>query len=129
MPKLKHCQCLALRFAFGGVSSPASILHFGRFDRINRSLIHFRFQGLDFQRQALEFGHLARQKAHRETGFFSYADGGEQVGVSQLVRAFLKALHLDEALAQQGLQAIVGFTQTDSQRIGQIALAEVRVGL
>jgi hypothetical protein len=51
----------------------------------------------------------------------------EQVGVSQLVLALAEALHLDKTLIQQGFEAIVGFTQTHAQRIGQIALAEVRV--
>ena len=96
---------------------------------MNWRLIYFRFQSLDFQRQALKFGHLARQKADGKAGLFSNSRGREQVGVSQLVLAFVEALHLNETLAEQGFEAIVGFTQTDSQRIGQIALAQLRVDL
>lgn len=89
---------------------------------------HFRFQRFDLQREAFVFRQLARQKTNREAGFFSDAHGGEQVSISQLVLAFLETLHPDVTLAQQGLEAIVDFAQTHAQRIGQLALAKVRVG-
>ena len=104
-------------------------LSWRRFQPGGLGLAHFSFQRFDLKRQAFVFGHLARQKADREAGFFGNARGREQVGVSQLVLAFLEALHLDKTLAQQGLEAIVCFAQTDTQCASKVALAQMRVSL
>ena len=94
--------------------------------RVGR-LANLRLQSFNFERQAVKLSHLARQKTDCQAGLFDDTGGGKQVGVSQFVGAFVKALHFDEAFTKQLFQAIVGFTQTDTQYASKDALAKVRV--
>ena len=89
----------------------------------------FAFQGFDLAPDGFEFGFLALEEGKGDAGFFFQPGGGEEVDVLALALVFAEVAELDQALFNQGAQAVVGLAQADAQLRGKLALAEAGVGL
>lgn len=87
------------------------------------------FQDFDLTPDGFEFGFLALEEGLGDAGFFFQSGGSEQVGVLALVLVFAEVAQLDQALFDQGAQAVVGLAQAHAHLPGQLALAEAGVGL
>lgn len=82
----------------------------------------------DLVLQRLVFPDLDLQEAGGQFGLGRDAGRGQQIRVRQLVLAVAEVLHLDQALVQQGANAVVGFAQAYAQGLRQVALAKPRIG-
>ena len=89
----------------------------------------FILQGCDFSLQGLVLGHFALQKFARYLRFVRQALGGQHVDVTKLVFALAEVVHLDKALVDQGLEAVVEPAGAHAQLLGNFTLGEVWVGL
>ena len=77
--------------------------------------------------QALVFLNLALQVGGGNSGFGVHPFRSQQVDIGCLVMRVLEVLGFDVALFDQGLNAVIDFTQTHTQVLGELALGGVRV--
>lgn len=78
--------------------------------------------------QVVVFGLFADQVGAGELELGGGAFRGEQIEVAQLVVAAPEVVGFEVAFFQQGLDEEVGLAQADPQALGELALAEVRLG-
>ena len=72
---------------------------------------------------------LACDKARQEACLLLDAFGREQVGVGAFVVAAAEALRSDPAALDEGAYAVVGPPEADAERVGELALTGLGVGL
>ena len=85
----------------------------------------FAFQLFDFDFQPLVFRHFAFEESPSKPGLFFDALGGQKVDVGFLAGVTLEVTRLHLAFFDKGAEAIVGFSQADIQRPGELALTDI----
>ena len=91
--------------------------------------IQFGAHGVDFGLHGEVLLLLARQVVARELQLCTNAFRRQQVGVFRLVPGAQKIARLDVALFEQRLQQIVDLAQADTESLGQLSLADGRLGV
>lgn len=66
--------------------------------------------------------HFAFQKAHRHSRLLRHVRRSQQIQISPLARTVMEFMHLDPALVQQRLHAVMGFAHAEVQGLRQLPL-------
>jgi hypothetical protein len=91
--------------------------------------LNFPAQNLYFHLQFFVFVNFAAQEAGGDPGFGFEAGGGQDVGVAGFVRALMEVLGFYPAFGNQGFEAIVDYTETDTLNPGERPLRKMRIFL
>jgi len=84
---------------------------------------------LNLASERLVFPHPGLQEPHGDPGLLLNSTGREQIHVRRLVPAVLEVRCLDPASIDQAFQAVIDLAQTESQFLGDLPLAQSRIGL
>jgi len=87
--------------------------------------INFRLQRRDLNFECLVPAHLALQENTGNCRLFGNAVRRQQVNIAKLVLFLAKVFNVDQALGNQGVQAIVDAAKADDQCFADLRLRQV----
>ena len=88
-------------------------------------LVCFTPQLFDFVLQSLIFSRFSFEKMGGELGLFFDTSWGHEIDAGPFAWVTLEVTHLNLSLVDECLETIVDFSQTDAQRLRQLALTDI----